>query len=191
MPSETIHCDATVNFPAAYTLVGAATANEALADSSNSSYVSGTDFDEGDILKLGLPLPSLPDPILTVTATVTLKVAGSTSGWPLVPLAIEWREPDSTVLHDAEGNVLSFGFTPLAGNSIETLTSSRTINLTAAEIAAAEAWVVFRDTDDLVTLYEVKFEITTSQGLGYDDPPPPIPEVLLSPPRRRFVFPIT
>lgn len=181
--------DETIEIADSLTVTGGETAHEVVIDESLESYVSGSPgtLDE---LVIGLSEPGL---------------VSSVKG---ISLSFTYRRPSSFLRVDLwqDGSPLYY----LVGSSPNAVTIFVPSVTTPTELTRSFPWPIYSDPIEgvLATLenLSVRFYFTGASvaefalyelpGLtlddevhGYDDPPPPIPDYILTPPRRPFVYP--
>lgn len=195
MASETLLINADLVIGTGVSLVGGASATAVLGDDDLATYLrtsssvttNNITLDQG--IRLGLPQPIIAAPITRVECELTFNGYSDDSAVPGSVFVSFWglRKVDLSPLQFLfNGDAPPFTFT-------KTQKLSAITNLTPLDIATVEVWISTSSQSGGIpqptTIYELKVHVHNTPAVGYDAPPDPIAEVLLNPPRRRFVYP--
>lgn len=163
-----------------YTIEGGeSTGHESLADDSNDTYLHAFTENEASsgvgLTSFGFPAPSSAGPFATITLEILYTNTGSQRSGPLL-------------------NNRASGFNQLLLFSLPTgvlTTSSHSVNGLWQPSDLNDLYFRFNMTAmaDEIVIYSAKLILGFDPTIGYDQPPPPVPDFILIPPRRRIVYP--
>lgn len=193
MASETLLINADLVIGTGVSLVGGASATAVLGDDDLATYVrtsssvttNNITLDEG--IRLGLPQPTIGGPITRIDVELIFEgYSDDAGGSPAIFLAF-WG------LTKADGFPLAFQFNGVIYENYNYQTKTAITDLSQVDIGEVEIWIStgsqILGTTQPTKIYELKVHVHNTEAAGYDGPMPPIPNFILTPPRRRFVFP--